>query len=98
MIIILCYPFSEDVVGEVRFGTNVRGFVDVQTAVNLDCGRGAVQTFDTIYLVVVGSIPAPSSYRIAQRRLQIENKWTFVSNKSPESDKIRIFFSESDVT
>lgn len=79
MIIILCYPFSEDVVREVRFGTNVRGFVDVQTAVNLDCGRGAVQTFDTLYLVIVGSVPAPSSYRIAQRRLQIENKYVMLS-------------------
>lgn len=73
-IIILCYPFSDDVIGEVRFRTNVRSFVDVQTAVNLDCGRGAVQIFDTLHLVIVGSIPASSSYRIAQRRLQIENK------------------------
>lgn len=71
---LLFYPFFEYVVGEIRFGTNVRGFVDVQTAVNLDCGRGAVQTFDTLQLVIVDSIPASSSYRIAQRRLQIENK------------------------
>lgn len=27
-IIILCYPFSKDVIGEIRF-TNVRGFIDV---------------------------------------------------------------------
>lgn len=72
------YSFSEDVVGKVRLG-QVRGLVDVQAAVNLDRGRGAVQALDALHLVVVtvvvvvvavGGVPASSGYRIAQRRLR----------------------------
>lgn len=65
------YPFSEHVVGEVRLGSNVRRFVHVQTAVNLDGSRRpSVQPLHTFHRIVVDSVPPSSGYRITRRRLQ----------------------------
>lgn len=68
------HPFPENVVGQLRFRSNVRGFVHIETAVDLDRGRGtAVQALDTLHFVIVGGVPTSSGYRVAQRRLQTGN-------------------------
>lgn len=67
------YPFSKDVVGEICL-RDVRGFIDVQTAVDLDRSRSAVQAFDIFQILIAGSVPASSDNRVAQRRLQMDKR------------------------
>lgn len=89
------YPFSEHVVGEVRLGSNVRRFVHVQTAVNLDGSRRpSVQPLHTFHRIVVDSVPPSSGYRITRRRLQhnIGSLFGFFpKQRTPKLSNKRIF-------